>query len=616
MAAMLTDVRRLFLAMFGAALLIPAAALGSDSHDKLDLSPAQEAKLLDQLIEASPHRQALEHAKKVHGDLPPGDLGKSDPLQWGHIPPLLKAWPKKKGPRNYGFLPFWTIKGTKIHWDRLTELAWFSAELDGTGKVKTTHGWGGSTAKSLIKTAHSNGVQVTLTFTLFSKTGISNVIATAAKRKTLVDKIVSLVLAGGGDGVNIDFEGLPKASRDQMKAFTVLLTKTMHTKLPGSDVTLATPPVDWTGAWDYDYLADNCDGLFVMAYGVHYSGSNPGPQLPMANNKPWVHKTLQWVVDDYVKWGKPHNKLKFLIGLPLYGNTWASSSSKPGAKKLGKGKAVTYEKAQVEAKKHGGFKWDSASKSSYYVYKISGGYQQTWVDNPQAFEMRAKYLGQRGVNMGLWALGYADKNPEVWSDIAAFIGKPGTPGGTDAGSSGGQDGGSTGADAGSLAPDSGSIAQDTGSTTSPDAGTNSDDAGATADSGNTADSGHAGAPDAGTTSDVVATADTGTTHTADAGSTGPLDAGAHTSTDVGSPVGEDAGTASTTDTTTTSGDTLFDPGLDATATDSGAATLLGGGKTGASSGCQVGVPLGGAVPFSTMFVFSLLALTLVRRNND
>lgn len=413
---------------------LPTSALPAwHSHERVALTDAQESAWLDLVVQHSPHKRALETAKLLFPDT---DLGIAPPVltqgSWLYAS-KAKALPAKKGRRLYGYLPYWTMKGAKLHWAELTQLSYFCAELSSASKFTNLHGWGSKDAKALIALAHKNGVQVPLTITLFSKSGIHTVLATAAKRSALVQKVIDLVVSGGGDGVNIDFEGMALADKAAMSAFINELNIKMKKQLPGADVTLATPAVDWSGAWDYDYLAEHSDGLMVMAYGLHWSGGPPGPNLPMGTGGPWKHKTLPWVVDDYMKYGKAKNKHKFILGLPLYGHAWPSSSAALGAKSLGKAKSVTYEKGIIEAPTKGGWKWDNTSQSSYYVYKSAGQWTQAWSDTAAAFDLRVKYLDKRETQMGLWALGYADKSAPVWKSISWFMtqGKP--AGGADAG---------------------------------------------------------------------------------------------------------------------------------------------------------------------------------------
>lgn len=495
----------LLLALGAAALLArPALAAVDPDHEKPILLPGEEAAWLADLLSASPHREAFD-AAMARGDLPAPAAADDGPAHAGAVlppPPPASAWPKKPGRRFFGYLPYWTKASAVLPWSALTQVGWFSAGLKTDATFSTVAGWGGAEAKAFIALAHQKGVQVVLTITLFNTAGISTVLASDASRKKAVDAIVALVIQGGGDGVNIDFEGLAKADRDEMKAFTALLTDTMHKALPGSDVTLATPCVDWSGAWDYKYLTEHSDGLFIMAYGIHWSGGPPGPQLPMAALAPWKHKTLQWVVDDYLQWATVANKAKIIVGLPLYGQTWLSNSPNPGAGALATGKSIFYSAAQDAAAKAGGWKWDKTSESPFFVQPSGASWNQTWCDDFKAWTQRVDYVDQRDVMMGVWALGYTDGDPAVMEKAKAWRDKGG---------------GSTVADAGT--PDAGSAVD----TTKADAGSTTDlgkpdvspsDAGpvdaGTADAGKadagTADAGSApdaNKPDAASTADVL-----------------------------------------------------------------------------------------------------------------
>lgn len=486
---------------------VQAWELAPDDHARPELSDAQEAAWLQALVQASPHRQALLDAPPHSGDSP-GPLAAEGVYhqKFG----ALQAQAKKPGRVVFGYLPYWTKKTAIIPWPTLTTLAWFSVGLS-TGGVSNSSGWNTAESKALIATAHSKGVQVVLCFTQFSTAAISAILATPASRTKAVNDIVAAVLAGGGDGANIDFEGLAKADRDKMSAFVDELNTAIKAKLPGADVTLATPCVDWSGAWNYQYLAEHSDGLFVMAYAIHWGGGAPGPQLPMAAKAPWTHKILQWVVDDYVYYGKAKNKAKFILGLPLYGYGWPSATDKPGSKATAKGTSITYSKAQDAAAKAGGWVWDSTSESTFFVTKdATGGWVQWWCDNLKALQMRVDYLHTSDVMLGLWALGYSDGDPPVLAYIDAWKNKK--PGGSvadgaDAGDAGTADASSadsavdTGTEAGPV--DSGSDAakpDSSADTAKPDAVIGSDlgapdaagaDAAASVDTAGTADAGSA-----------------------------------------------------------------------------------------------------------------------------
>ena len=86
----------------------------------------------------------------------------------------------------------------------------------------------------------------------------------------------------GADGINIDFEFVPKAARDGFVTFMTELTDAVRAAAPNGGpghVSLAGPAIDYSGAYDYDVLLENTDGIMVMAYGYHWTRSTTaGPR--------------------------------------------------------------------------------------------------------------------------------------------------------------------------------------------------------------------------------------------------------------------------------------------------------------------------------------------------
>ena len=81
---------------------------------------------------------------------------------------------------------------------------------------------------------------------------------------------------------NIDFEAFPSSQKSNLVIFTKDLRKSLRAKITNAQVTLATPAVDWSNAWDFNELANVSDGLFIMGYDYHWPGSsNTGPVAPL-----------------------------------------------------------------------------------------------------------------------------------------------------------------------------------------------------------------------------------------------------------------------------------------------------------------------------------------------
>ena len=320
----------------------------------------------------------------------------------------------------FGYHPYWM--GTawiNYNFDLISTLAYFSAEITPTGQISNLHGW---PVASLINEAHAHGTKVVLCATLFNSSNITTLLSSAENRQNLIENLLTQVQAGNADGVNIDFESFPSSQRSNMVTFITDLTETFHSSIPGSQVTLAMPPVDWSNAWDYNALAAISDGLFIMGYNYHYSGSSTtGPNSPLSG----PGYTLTWSVLDYL------NKTNFqadklILGVPYYGFEWASSSSAAGANTSGTGSAKFYSEIEGLSQSYGKL-WHSSSQTPWYNYN-SNGWNQGWYDDSLSLSLKydfAMFNDLKGV--GIWALGYDDGRPELWELLYAKFGESAPP---------------------------------------------------------------------------------------------------------------------------------------------------------------------------------------------
>ena len=166
-----------------------------------------------------------------------------------------------------------------------------------------------------------------LCVTLFNNSDLVTLLSNATYRQNLIDNLLTQVQAGNADGVNVDFESFPASQKQNMVQFITDLTNTFHNEIPGSQVTLATPAVDWNDGWDYNALATVSDGLFIMGYNYHYGGSSTtGPIAPLTENG----YSILWTVNDYLV--KTNNQVdKLILGCPYYGFEWSTTSGVAGA---------------------------------------------------------------------------------------------------------------------------------------------------------------------------------------------------------------------------------------------------------------------------------------------
>ena len=320
----------------------------------------------------------------------------------------------------FGYHPYWMgTAWTNYNFDLISTLAYFSAEVTATGGLSNLHGW---PVASLINEAHSHGTKVVLCATLFNSSDITTLLSNDQYRQNLINNLLSQVQAGNADGVNIDFESFPSSQRDNMVTFISDLTDTLHNAIPGSQVTIAMPPVDWSDAWDYNALASISDGLFIMGYNYHYSGSSTtGPNSPLSG----PGYTLTWTVLDYL------NKTNFqagklILGIPYYGFEWPSSSNAVGAATTGTGDPKFYSEIEGLAQSYGKI-WHSTSQTPWYNYD-NNGWNQGWYDDSLSLALKydfALFNDLKGI--GIWALGYDDGRPELWELLHSKFGDTAPP---------------------------------------------------------------------------------------------------------------------------------------------------------------------------------------------
>lgn len=361
----------------------------------------------------------------------PDSLGTSHPsvhesqlLYYNATPP--EEWPeagsKRAGSGNvalthevHGWHPWWMGTAyTAYDWSLISTVAFFSLELNGTGGIVEDHGWPWT---ALVAEAHAGGARVIVTATLFSAADLTTLLSSAGNRVTAIANLVSAVQAGGADGVNVDFEGVPSAQKQSLVLFLSELRSALDAAIPNAYVSIATPAVDWANAFDYDELALHADHLVIMGYDYHWSGSaSTGPVSPLQE---WGPYNLAWTVNDYMTWGALPGQL--ILGLPWYGWEWAAETGDPGAATTSTATARTYTNAMLEVEAHGLLR-NGADEIPWYAHQ-DPGWKQGWFDDSLSLSMKYDHIINEGLaGTGIWALGYDGGRPELWDAIEAKFG--------------------------------------------------------------------------------------------------------------------------------------------------------------------------------------------------
>lgn len=306
----------------------------------------------------------------------------------------------------YGYLAYWDDDLMEVPWDELSHLAVFSANVDTAGNLSSTNNW--DQAAAAVAMGAPYGVEVHLCITNFVTSELETLLGSPTARANLIANLVAWQNSTGAAGINVDFEGMPVSRRAQMVQFITDLDAAV------GDVVIATPAVDWGGAWDYGALTDHAD-LFIMGYGYHWSGSSEaGPTDPLHSGVGTVwagERALDWSIDDYLAEGADPDRV--ILGLPLYGRRYATSNNSVPSPSLGDGGAVFWSDAMDDLGVYSST-FEPGAKSVYY----HDGTHQHWVNDVDSMRERIQYAVGSGIGgIGFWALNYDNEDTALWTMV-------------------------------------------------------------------------------------------------------------------------------------------------------------------------------------------------------
>ncbi|MCK9641734.1 MAG: glycosyl hydrolase family 18 protein [Prolixibacteraceae bacterium] len=313
----------------------------------------------------------------------------------------------------FGWHPYWASASSYLSYDYniLTHLSYFSYETDTvTGGYKTINGWDQT---PIIDYAHQRGVKVLLTVTNFGTAANHALLRDTLRQIKMIQTITSLLKTRNGDGVNFDLELVSLAHRSDLVAFMSRAAKTIRAEIPGAEISMATPAVDWNGSWDLPALAAICDYLIVMGYDYYWSGSTTaGPVSPMAGENYNVTKS----VDTYLAAGVPSQKL--MLGIPWFGYNWPVVSSVRKATATGKATSLTSVAADALALTYGKT-FDQTTKVTWISFKDGSNlYRQVWYDDGTSYPIKFDLVNNRSLaGIGIWALSYENGKQDLWQGI-------------------------------------------------------------------------------------------------------------------------------------------------------------------------------------------------------
>ncbi|HET6991426.1 MAG TPA: glycosyl hydrolase family 18 protein, partial [Bacteroidia bacterium] len=182
--------------------------------------------------------------------------------------------------RVFGWHPYWVGSVyANYQWNLLSDFCYFDYTVSPNTGQNTNASFAWSTSAA-VTAAIANGVNTHICATLFSSH--ATFLASTSAQQTFINNIISLLQARGGNGVNIDFEGMTASNSAPFTAFMISLSNQLHTAIPGSTVSVCLYAVDWSSVFDIASLNPYVDLFTIMGYDYYWSGSTTaGPEDPL-----------------------------------------------------------------------------------------------------------------------------------------------------------------------------------------------------------------------------------------------------------------------------------------------------------------------------------------------
>ncbi|MDO4764763.1 MAG: glycosyl hydrolase family 18 protein [Eubacteriales bacterium] len=260
-----------------------------------------------------------------------------------------------------------------------------------------------------VKWAHQNGYKVWPLFSnSFDKAITHEVLSSTAKREKVIRQILGFVDLYELDGINIDFEEVPK---EDGPAF-VQFVKEISLFLKQKGVTVSVDmyvPKPWTAHYGRAEIGKYIDYLIIMGYDEHWSTS------PKSGSVASIGFVREGVVDTLES--LPASKV--ILGLPFYTRLWQETGEGEEVKVKSKAYGMGYGK-QLMIDKGAKIEWDEETAQYYGEYKENDVTYKMWMEDKRSLEQKLNIAqGYRLAGVAGWKLGL--ESEEAWEAISQYL---------------------------------------------------------------------------------------------------------------------------------------------------------------------------------------------------
>ncbi len=310
----------------------------------------------------------------------------------------------------YGFHPGWSGTAWESYdYGLLPMVAYYGYMVDpANGSYKSVYFW---KTTRMIQRAHEKGSAVELAVATGSKAANRQLLKNPRSVTTLVDSVVALVKLRNGDGVCLDFEGLPGDQRDTFTGLVRQLKDSLAKHLPKAGITLCLPGRDEEKAYDIDSLRSMVNQFVVKPYDWK-SGLIAGPVAPLRSGSFWGENSIDASISHWLKAGVPREDM--ILSVPNFSWKWNLRPTTSSEKSLmGPPELITY--SELKRKYNYPVEMDSLAQENWAGFHDDDGSYEIKISDGTSIQPRYDLVYDRNLGgVAIWALGYDNGFDGLW----------------------------------------------------------------------------------------------------------------------------------------------------------------------------------------------------------
>ena len=266
----------------------------------------------------------------------------------------------------------------------------------------------GNEGIAYVNWAHGNGYQVWPMFTNSNMSETSKMLSDYKSRETVINQIINYIKQYNLDGINIDFEGMYEADKDNFSRLLIEIRPRLNEigAVLSVDVTAPDGAPEWSLCYDRYTIGKVADYVMFMAY----------DQYGVSATKAGTTAGHNWVEANVKKFlGQEEVKAeKIILGIPFYTRVWKENNGNVTSNVVNIGNVNNLIPSNATKT------WDENLQQYYVEYKKGGATYKIWVEDEKSIEAKLDLVSK--YNLGGAAYWEYDRaTNSIWNLIESKI---------------------------------------------------------------------------------------------------------------------------------------------------------------------------------------------------